>query len=289
MEANAGSLKQPDPQSEGASFWKNTLFFFQGFISPCFSLKYYRDVTKKPFIFSVGFFAVFGLFIAAWTIASITLGMGSLTDEIRAAYEQDKIPTIIIEDGIAKVDGPQPLVYIEDRQFFGIDTQGTITEIDTQRYNQGLLLTRSEVHSLNENGYQKTRLSDLNALFGSPIVVNQENVLRWTRGILSFTFLLMFFGIFFGYTLFWFMVIVLFGLVMWGIVSINRKDVGFGQVMAVGLFAFVPVTYLDYAINKTGVQFCGIQMLLLVIIWGLVLWSLVNSLDTQPEEIAGQQ
>lgn len=68
-------------------------------------------------------------------------------------------------------------------------------------------------------------------------------------------------------------------LLMWGTVSIFRKDVKLDAIMMVGILANVPTVYIIFILNQFGVQFSRMHTLVFGIIWTIVLVALFRSQD----------
>ncbi len=65
--------------------------------------------------------------------------------------------------------------------------------------------------------------------------------------------------------------IMLIGLPVWGIVSLNKKDVSFSLILSTGIFATVPVIYLKFLLDLANVSFFSLYTILFLIAWGLAL------------------
>ncbi|MCH7662363.1 MAG: DUF1189 family protein, partial [Chloroflexi bacterium] len=207
------------------------IFTAKGFIFPIWSGQYYKIAAKKNLISAVAFFLVFAIGITIVQTYNISVAANFVGDEIQAAYERSEVPTIVIENGIARVSGPQPLVFAEDRSIFAIDTTGGMNEIDTRLYSQGILLTRTELHILNEDGYDVIPLMDINQIFGNPIVIDKTQAISMWNTVAFWINIISFLGLLIWNSLIRFGYIVILGLVIWGIVSIKRKGIGFSPIL----------------------------------------------------------
>lgn len=154
-------------------------WFFSGAVLPIGSLSFYRKASQRNVGIAILFFLVFTIVTSILSTVALGKSMLGVTRDIRDAYQQGKVPEIAIRGGIAEVSGPQPLI-LEDQQtgsggaFIAIDTTGQITSIDQSRYYQGILLTRTELHSLSEGRYQRIPLSQLNAALRSGPAAHQR-------------------------------------------------------------------------------------------------------------------
>lgn len=256
------------------------IFTAKGFVFPCGSASFYKTAARKKLIGAIVFFLLFAIVITFVQTLQVIDAMSGIGDEIQVAYEGGEIPTIVIEDGIAQVDGPQPLIFEENRNIFAIDTTGVMKEIDTRLYSQGILLTRTEMHLLNEDGYQVFPLIDLQEAFGNPIVVDKTQALSlWKTASLWIT-IFGFLGIFLWNSLIRFVYILMIGLGIWGIVSIVKKGVGFSTILITGIYANVPVIYLWSTLKLVNVSFFSLYTMLLLAIWGGALWVVLRNTDS---------
>jgi hypothetical protein len=210
--------------------------------------------------------------------------MAGLAADIRQAYQQGKVPAITISGGIAQVDGPQPVILYDSLRmggqgsngpiFVAADTTGHITQIDQSVYEQGFLLTRTELHVLNTGGrYQRMPLNQLNQLFNrDPLLINGETVSNAWMGISAILSILVFLGLILWNSLVRLMIIALLALIFWGIGSLIRSKIGFEPFIITGLYAIVPAIYISHLFSRSGASFPGLQTCLLVIFWvaGLV-------------------
>jgi hypothetical protein len=210
------------------------------------------------------------------TTARVGIAMGEAMQSIQQAFEDGEIPVIVIENGIAHVDAPQPVILVDvsdpdlnNSALVVIDTTGQIEQIDRSRYNTGFLLTRTELHILNNNGrYEVLPLLELHALFErDPIIVNAETVSQaW--GVFSIAIVigaLVFLVLW--HSIVRLMFLALIALLVWGFVSLIRPNTGFSPIIITGLYAVVPAVYLSNLFGRSDTTFPGLQTLLLIIFW----------------------
>lgn len=272
MPENTNYQNNGNESKESESFLVSLISFVKGFIFPCFSPSFYKTVSKKRLIGPVVFFSIFALVLTSITTLQLVFGMDAIKSVIQGKYERGEFPTIIIENGIARVDGPQPFISESKWTILAVDTTGAMREIDTQKYNQGMLLTRTEIQVLNQNGYRTIPLKNLNESFGNPIVIDKAHALSfWSIATLWIT-ILVFVGVLIWNSLFRFGYLVLLGLAFWGVVSLRQKGIGFSPIMIVGIYANVPAIYVWSILKLVKINFCGMYTLLLVVIWVLALW-----------------
>jgi len=254
-----------------ASFLEHLIWLLKGFVYPLWSRPYYKEAASKKMGAALVFLLVFGILQSLVTTTSIVNSLNQFGQEIDAAYLDGDIPDITIENGIATVSGSGRYIIESDRQIIAVDTTGAMQEIDTNLFSEGFLLTRDEFHMVNEDGYQVLPLSDLNATFGNPIILNADSV----TGLWS-TFATVI-GIFVlgGGALFFslgrFLYLALLGLLVWGAVSISNKNVEFSKILITGIYANVPTTYLMIILRNLGLSFFGMRGMILFVIWGIAI------------------
>src|SRR5258706_7085475 len=160
LNENTAPEAQVEKMKNGTGCLEQLGWFFSGAVLPLGSLSYYRKAAQKSVGSAILFFAVFTVAISILSTISIAVNMFSFSKEIQKAYTEGTIPEITISHGVADVKGDQPSVLVNGRDSRGqyilvaVDTTGSIKKIDTSRYSQGFLLTRTELHMITQqNGY----------------------------------------------------------------------------------------------------------------------------------------
>ena len=157
-------------------FVAELIWILKGLLYPCWSGSFYQATARRRLILAFVFFLLFAFLLTSISTIRVALSMSGLGTEIETAFERGEFPTITIRDGIALVDGPQPLVIVDEgRSFFAIDTSGKYQEIDPSRYIEGFLLTRTSLHVLDDREYREIPLDELNEAFGNPIVLDESH------------------------------------------------------------------------------------------------------------------
>lgn len=274
MEVTSASTQtKADPRAGGLP--QEIAWFLSGAVLPLASLSYYRAATRRPVAIALLFLLLFTSSIAVLSTLELAVSMTSVLADIRTAYEDGTLPAIIIENGIARVDAAEPVVLLDEPQQGGrilvaIDTTGQIQEIDRGRFTQGFLLTRTELHMLNNGEYQAVPLRDLHTAFErDPIIINAETVSQawaWITVTLVISALIFLIAWHFFVRL---MFVAALGLLVWGLVSLMRPNAGFGPVIISGIYACVPAIYLSHVFGRSGASFPGLQTLLLIVFWGI--------------------
>jgi len=265
---NAASTRD-DMQS---SFVAELTWILKGLLYPCWSGSFYRATARRRLIFALIFFLLFAFLLTSVSTIRIGLSISELGTDIETAFERGEFPTITIRDGIAFVDGPQPLVIVdEDRSFFAIDTSGKFQEIDLSRYSQGFLLAKTSLHILDDREYRQMPLNELHEVFGNPIVLDESQVLQIWDTVALFINWIVFIGLSLWNSLIRLAHIALTGLVIWGIISIKRSGTSFSPILITGVYANVPTIYGHFLLSKIGFAFLGLYSILLIVIWAIAL------------------
>lgn len=282
METNLdfGQADQPEGGKERSA--EKLIWLLKGFIYPLWNRPYYKEAAKRGMGLTLVFLLFFAILQTIVTTTTVASSLSRLSTEIKQAYESGKIPDIRIENGIASTSGSGKYLIEDNRQLVGIDTTGATSAIDTSRFSEGILVTRTEVHLVNQDGYQIISLTDLNQTFGNPIVLDSASVTRlWSR-IAVFIDLAVFFGGYLFYSVGRFIYLVVLGLVVWAAVSLSKKGVDFAPVLITGIFANVPTTYLMFLLRIIGFTFFGLRALLLFGIWGIAIAYVLKEPGGQP-------
>ncbi|MCE9645795.1 MAG: DUF1189 domain-containing protein [Chloroflexi bacterium] len=281
MNENSAPEIQIGKKETGSGCLGEAGWFFSGTILPMGSFSFYRKAAQRSVGSAILFFIVFTLAISTLVTINLAVNIFSVIGGIRQSYADGKIPEITIAHGVAEVNGRQPFILVDEQSsagtqptFVAVDTTGTITEIDTSRYTQGFLLTRTELHVYNlQNGYQAFPLSELNTAFEKdPILINAQTmsqawgVMSTVVVILAYIFLILW------YVVVRLMIISMIALILWGIVTLIKPNTGFGPIINTGLYAIVPAIYLSHLFSRSNISFPGLQTFFLLIFWiiGLV-------------------
>ncbi len=179
MNSTPSPYNDLEAESLGEIILQFVQWFFRGLVQPIYSLPFYRTGIKKGLGWAIFFLFFFALAQTAITGVRFATGMSLASENAEDFPSMGDLHSITIEDGLARVDGTQPWVVSDQEYFFGIDTTGEITEIDTILYDNGILLTRTTLHKLSDGEYQTYKLENFNSTFGNPIVINEEVLTRF--------------------------------------------------------------------------------------------------------------
>jgi hypothetical protein len=279
---------QPGKKANGAGCLGELGWFFSGAVLPMGSFTYYRKAAGKSVGSAILFFIILTLVISTLATISAGIAMFSVMNGIQKAYADGDVPEITITNGVAEVDGPQPFILFDEtgasgeRILVATDTSGEITEIDTRLYDQGFLLTRTDLHILNQqrNDYQVVPLTELHTLFEQdPIIINAQTVSQAWGIMAAVLVVVVFIFLVLWHTVLRLMIISMMALIAWGIVSLIRPKTGFGPIIITGLYAIVPAIYFSHLFSRSGLSFPGLQTFFLVIFW--VIGLVVTFTDTK--------
>jgi hypothetical protein len=279
-------MPQSQQPQENAGCLSEVGWFFSAAVLPMGSLTFYRKAARKSVGNAMLFFFVFTSIIACLITAGTTLALYSVSSEIQKAYESGKVPEITISNGVTEVNGQQPFVLVdrEDSQgqpiLIAVDTTGKLSEIDKSVYDQGFLLTRTDLHILNKGDYQIVPLSEINKAFEKdPLIINAETVTQaWATFSIVFAVIALI-GLWLWHFVFRLMIIAMYALVLWGIVAMARPGTGFSPILISGLYAIVPAIYISHLFSRSGFTFPGVQSIFLFIFWTI---GLIASLVDHP-------
>jgi hypothetical protein len=262
-------------------------WLFSGFIMPLGSFSFYRTAARRNVGRAILFFVIFTLTIS--TISSIATAekLNSFGSAIRKPFQNGTVPEIVIRDGIAEVNGQQPVVLVDDTDSSGqriivvIDTTGAYNEIDRTRYDEGFLLTRTDLQILNNTGrYQTVPLSELSSTFNAnPIIINGDTASNaWA--VLSIIIVIVFFILLVVWnTLFRLMFLATGALVLWGLITLIRPKTDYGPIIISGIYAIVPTIYIHFLFGRINLSFPFLQTLILIPLWVIALFACLSNTE----------
>lgn len=256
-----------------------------GLTLPIVNLNFYRKAAHRKVSSALLVFFMFALLITVLTTINFAQTMNEGGQAIQKAYDDGSFPTITIQDGVAKVDGPQPFILAaEDGNLIAFDTTGRITEIDRSKYYQGLLLKKTEMHVLRKGEYQISKLTEIQQIFNqNPIVLDKANVSQLWKSFSSLAVIAGFVGIALWNMLLRLGYLALLALLLWPVANLFKKGTGYQNVFGTGVYVLIPAMLLHHLVSRNGSGFFGDQTLILIPMWGLALtWSLRKT----PEEAA---
>lgn len=256
-----------------------------GLTLPIVNLNFYRKAAHRKVSSALLTFFVFALLVTVLTTINFSRTMNEGGQAIQKAYDDGSFPTIIIQDGVARVDGRQPLILAEeDGSIIAIDTTGRLTEIDRSKYYQGLLLTKTEIHLLRKGEYQISKLTEIQQIFNqNPIVLDKANVIQLWKSFSNLAVIVGFVGLAFWNMLLRLGYLALMALLLWPVANLFKAGTGYQNIFSTGGYVLIPAMLLHHLVSRNGAGFFGDQTLIFLPMWGLALaWSLRKT----PEEAA---
>jgi hypothetical protein len=287
MSTSTGQESNPLSESSSSSCAGELGWLLSGFVMPLGSFSFFRKMAQRRVGMAILFFFIFTLTVS--TISSIAAAekLNSFSSEIRKSFQDGTIPEIVIRNGTAEVNGPQPAVLLDEtntsgqRIFVAIDTTGTYNQIDRTQYDEGFLLTRTDFQLLNNTGrYQTIPLSELNTAFkADPLIINAETMVNaWA--ILSIILVIAFFILLVIWnSLVRLMFLAAIALIFWGLISLFRPNTDFGPIIISGIYAIVPVIYINFLFGLFNISFPFLQTILLIPLWIFVLFAFLSKED----------
>ena len=253
-------------------------WLFASTVLPICSLSFYRRASQRRVGQALLFFFLITIFISILNTIALGITLNGISQDIRDAYQSGQFPEISISNGVADVDGPQPIILVNEQTSTGailvaVDTSGQITSIDESRYDQGFLLTRTELHMMSANGRaQIIPLHEFNNIFQKdPLILNGETLSHAWVTISVFVDLVYFILLLLWNSVARLMFIAVIALIVWGVASLFSPKISFNPFIIGGLYAIVPAIYLTHLLNLIGVRFPGLQTLFLLLFWTLAL------------------
>lgn len=239
-----------------------------GFVLSGCSPSFYYHAARRRAITAVLFFIVFGLILAGLQTGQVVYAMRPFRDDVNAAFDEGKVPAITIDHGQAIVHGPEPFVAVDDgRNLVVFDTTGQYTGEELADYQSGLVLTKTKLVSIDDNGEIQTTPFNLPFLRQRTIEINAQLAQRILSGLQATVFL----GLAFWRVGLGLVYIALWAIVVWLAAVQIKPGLGFGPVLATGLYAAVPATYARYLLDRVDIDFFGLFTLLLLAGWGVSL------------------
>ena len=256
-------------ENKSTKFFQELGWILSGFFKSCFSIGFYRRAVKRSVFQAAVFFTIFGLFSALISTLILAYNMISINEDLAAAFKNGSFPTITIKDGRAYVDGSQPYVLDNgEGTVVIIDTTGQIKEIDRTQYYKGFLLTRDDLFILSDGKYQRMTLGQLNREFDTnPIIIDEVTTVRWWTSFSGIFSVLAYISIAFWNIIVRGMLLSFLAVLLWGLTSLFKTGQEYGHLLVIGMYAFVPATYIYFIFNRLDLTFFLMHTLLLVMFW----------------------
>ncbi|MCB9420194.1 MAG: DUF1189 family protein [Ardenticatenaceae bacterium] len=231
-------------------------------LSGCSPSFYYHAARRR--LTAVLFFVLFGLILAGLQTGQVVYAMRPFRDDVNAAFDEGKVPAVTIANGEAVVHGPEPFVAVDDgRNLVVFDTTGQYTGEELGDYESGLVLTKTKLVSIDDNGNIQTTPLNLPFLRQRTIEINAEVAQRILSGLQVTVFL----GLAFWRVILGLIYVTMLALVVWFVADQVKPGIGFGPVWTTGLYAAVPAAYAHYLLDRVDIDFFSMFTLLLLAGW----------------------
>ncbi len=255
-------------------FLDELLWLAMGLVLPAGSFTFYKKAAKRSAGWAVLFFVLFTSALAIISSQSFNRQVAAAVQDIEKELTKMVFPAITVRSGVATARGPQPYtIYGSDGEIFAIDTTGEIQEIDRTRYRAGFLLTRNGIQVVDNNGRnQWISWADVQGMIGQdPLVIDKDAILGWVAILLGYIKAAALGGIWLWEVLGRMMILLVIALILWGIGALVKPGTGFGHVLAVGIYTYVPAVYLNFVLNQAGAKFPFKLSLGHTLLWAVML------------------
>ncbi len=242
----------------GARFLEELLWLAMGLVLPAGSFTFYKKAAKRSAGWAVLFFLLFTSALAVISALAFNRQVDTAVTDIEKELTKMVFPAITVRNGVATARGPQPYtIYGSDREIFAIDTTGEIQEIDRTRFRAGFLITRDGIQIVDNNGRdQWVSWADVQGMIGQdPLVIDKNAILGWVGILLGYIKAAALGGIWLWEVLGRLLILLVVALILWGIGALVKPGTGFGHVLAVGIYTYVPAVYLNFVLNQAGAKF----------------------------------
>jgi hypothetical protein len=259
----------------GARFLDELLWLAMGLVLPAGSFTFYKKAARRSAGWAILFFFLFTTVLAVISSLAFNRQVDTLKAEAEKELTRVIFPAVTVRNGVATATGPQPyVIYGSQGEIFAIDTTGKLQNIDTSKYTSGILLTASGVQVVNasQGRNQTIPWSELQALTRTdPLVIDKAAILGWVTTVMGWLKAGAMAGIWAWETLGRLLILLVIALIFWGIGALIKLGTGFGQVLAVGIYAYVPSVYLNFVLGQLGAKIPLKLSLAHFVVWGVML------------------
>ena len=260
---------------KGNRFLEELLWLVMGLVLPAGSFTFYKKAAKRSAGFAFLFFFLFSTALAVIATTGVNRQMDTAVKDLEKELTKMVFPAITVRDGVATAKGPQPyVIYGSEGEIFAIDTTGKLNSIDTSNYHTGVLLSRTGVQVVQASNGRNQTISwvDLQDMVKTnPLVIDKAAILGWTATLMGYVKGAALVGIWFWEVLGRLMIMLVIGLIFWGLGALIKPGTGFGAVMVVGIYAYVPAVYFNFVLGQAKLNFPLKLSLVHFLIWGVML------------------
>lgn len=260
IETNQVLVPLPDDNprpSGGLRFLDELLWLAMGLVLPAGSFTFYKKAARRSVGWAILFFFLFSTALAMTSSLAFNRQANTTVKELEGEITKMLFPAITVKNGVATATGPQPYtIYGSDGEIFAIDTTGKMTEIDRTRYRAGILATRDGIEVVDNNGRdQWVKWSEIQEMAKlDPLVIDKNTLLTWATTLMGFVKWAALAGIWLWGVLGRLLILLVIALILWGIGALVKPGTGFGQVLTVGIYTYVPAVYLNFVLGQAGMK-----------------------------------
>jgi hypothetical protein len=256
-------------------FLDEILWLVMGLVLPAGSFTFYKKSARRSAGWAILFFFLFTTCLAVISSLAFNRQVDTLKAEAEKELTRLVFPAVKVRNGVATATGPQPyVIYGSQGEIFAIDTTGKLQNIDTSKYTSGVLLTAAGVQVVNasQGRNQTIPWSDLQALTrADPLVIDKAAILGWVTTLMGWLKAGALAGIWVWEVLGRLVILLVIALILWGIGALIKPGTGFGHVLAVGIYAYVPAVYFNFVLNQAGAKFPFKLSLGHTLLWAVML------------------
>lgn len=255
-------------------------FFGQLFRSVS-SPQFYQELATRRFSEGMKYFSLLILFVTLVLSTRFSVEALKGLSEFET-WSKTHLPEIVIEKGVVSVNAPQPWRKEEGHLAVIIDTTGQTRDID-DAYAQGVLLTRDKL--ILKRGPYETRRYDLSKIesfrLNARTVERLRRIGQWILPPLLTLFLFVYFWL--GR----FSQIVVFSAISLLTNWFAKKNLSYGALLTIGMYAITPPLLLFSGIALLGIQMRLFDMIYLSSYAALLVTAVLQS-HPRKEEMADE-
>jgi len=248
------------------------------------SAAFYQQAVRQPVARALFFFVLLACGLTTLQALGLLIGLAQAGYGLWQSFETGDFPVITIENGVASTTEHRPYVFVDDGVTMAvIDVTGRHVAINPNQYRQGILLTRTRLVILNQQGQlQRLPLSDLNAAFNRDPLVIDGALAAQGWAIVSVVVLIVMVLLYLTWHLLLRLIyLLLLALPMWGAAALLRPGTDYGKVLITGVYALLPALAAVYLIGFEF-RFPGMFTLLFGTLWGVGLYLAVRPGPPRP-------
>jgi len=261
---------------------------FPNLLRTTFDFALYDEVTKQRARRTAGYFALLVVVLSIVLTAATVFHMRAFIKK-EITPELDKLPVVTIRNGVASTNVPQPWVRDFDdgngvRTIFAIDTTGKMTGFAPGE--QGILLMRTQVLVKSMSNPQEQAV-DWKDVFDEDTTIDAKWMKRWIDKAvwIAAAALLVVRPVY--HTGAKLLVALLTSLVALIVASSRRRQLRYGQLFSIALYALTPAILIDTVLDVVNVDvphFWVLYLLVAAAYAGLAVYKLPEEAAPMPKQ-----